>query len=140
MKFLAQPLFLFFFVPLITVVLTILLKLVCRNDKNFRPKKEDFAVGLDIAVIALVFLIKESANLAHQIMIQTTPAPTATVDKLIVAPWIMLAWVIGILGVALVVRYRGYKDSGELNIWCGIVAPDIVGIAFLFYIIHWISK
>jgi uncharacterized membrane protein YgcG len=138
MSFLANPLFLQFFVPLITVAFTIFLKVVSRNDNFKRFKKDDLAVGLEIAVTALILFITESANLAQELSTQTGQAIPKIVEKLTVAPWIILAFVLGIWGVSSMVRWVGWKGNDDLNIGWGIVAPDLFGLLLLFFVVNWI--
>ncbi|MHB8778759.1 MAG: hypothetical protein ACYC6R_13540 [Anaerolineales bacterium] len=139
MPFLANPLFLQFVVPLITVAFTIFLKVVSRNDNFKRFKKDDLAVGLEIAVTALILLITESANLAQELTVQTGQAIPKIVDKLTVAPWIILAFVLGIWGVSSTVRWVGWKGDDDLNIGWGIVVPDLFGLLLLFFVVNWIK-
>lgn len=135
MKFLANPLFLRFIVPLITVAFTIFLKVASRNDRHTRLKKDDFAVGLEIAVTALILFISESASLAQQFAM--TPN-TIIIDKLSTAPWLILAFVFGIWGVSSIVRWAGWKGDDDLNIVWGIVFPGLFGILLLLFVVNWI--
>ncbi len=138
MSFLANPLFLQFVVPLITVAFTIFLKVVSRSDNFKRFKKDDLAVGLEIAVTALILFITESANLAQELTTQTSQAIPKIIEKLTVAPWIMLAFVLGIWGVSSMVRWVGWKGDDDLHIGWGIVAPDLFGLLLLFFVVNWI--
>ena len=138
MKFLAQPFFLQFIVPLITVAFSIFLKIVSRNDKFVRFKKEDLAVGLEIAVTALILFITESASLAHQLVSSATQNLPQVSDKLTTVPWIILAFVLGIWGVSSLVRWLGWKGDDDLKIGWGIVAPNMFGLISLVFVVNWI--
>jgi uncharacterized membrane protein YgcG len=138
MTFLANPLFLQFIVPLITVAFTVFLKVVSRNDRHTRFKKDDFAVGLDIAVTALILFITASASLARQLTTTTNLAIPSTIEKLSTAPWIILAFVLGIWGVSSIVRWIGWKGDDDLNIGWGIVFPDLFGVFLLLFVVNWI--
>jgi len=138
MPFLANPLFLQFIVPLMTVAFTVFLKVVSRNDKFKRFKKDDLAVGLEVAVTALILFITESANLAQQLSTQTSQVQSKIIEKLTIAPWIILAFVLGIWGVSSMVRWIGWKGDDDLNIGWGIVVPDLFGLLLLFFVVNWI--
>ncbi|NOH03669.1 MAG: hypothetical protein HND47_17765 [Chloroflexi bacterium] len=139
MTFLAHPLFLQFAVPLMTVAFTVFLKVVSRNDKhNIRLKKDDIAVGLEIAVTALILFITESASLAQQLAVSPNLAIPATIDKLSSAPWVILMFVLGIWGVSSIVRWAGWKGDDDLNIGWGIVFPDLFGVLLLLFVVNWI--
>lgn len=138
MPFLAHPLFLQFIVPLITVAFTVFLKVVSRNDKFKRFKKEDLAVGLEVAVTALILFITESASLAQQLSTQSSQVLPKTIEKLTTAPWIILAFVLGIWGVSSTVRWIGWKGDDDLNTGWGIVFPDLFGLLLLFFVVNWI--
>lgn len=138
MNILSQPLFLHFFVPLITVVFTVFIKVVSRSDRLKRFKKEDLAIGLDIAVIALIIFITESANLAQELTSPSSQTLTQTINKLTVVPWVFFGFFLGIWGVSSLIRYFGWREDGDLKIGWGIIAPDIFGIFLLIFVVNWI--
>ena len=134
----SSPLFLQFIVPLITVAFTIFLKVVSRNDNFKRFKKDDLAVGLDIAITALILFITESAKLAQQLTTQTSQTLAGISEKLTNAPWIILIFIVGIWGVSTMVRWIGWKGDDDLNVGWGIVFPDLFGLLMLFFVVNWI--
>ncbi len=136
MKFLAQPYFIEFVVPLIAVGLSIFLKFVTRNDKYKGFRKEDLAVGLDLSVSSLLVFITSSAQLAVQI--QSTPDPTKS-DVLAGTPWMIAAFFIGLWGVSTTVRKLGWEDDEKLHLWWGIVLPNVFGFILLLIVVNWIS-
>jgi hypothetical protein len=135
-KFLAQPYFIEFVVPLIAVGLSIFLKFVTRNDKYKGFRKEDLAVGLDLSVSSLLVFITSSAQLAVQI--QSTPDPTKS-DVLAGTPWMIAAFFIGLWGVSTTVRKLGWEDDEKLHLWWGIVLPNVFGFILLLIVVNWIS-
>jgi hypothetical protein len=139
MKILAEPLFLQFFVPLITVSLTVLVKVVSRNDRYTRFKKEDLAVGLDVAVIALILFIGDSAGLARTALTQSSDLLRISLARLASVPWILLAFVLGLWGVSTLIRWLGWKAQDEMNTLWGVIAPDIFGLLALFFVVNWIG-
>lgn len=135
MAFLANPLFLQFIVPLITVAFTIFLKVASRNDRHTRFKKDDLAVGLEIAITALILFITESASLAQQL---AKTQDTKIIEKLSTAPWIILAFVFGIWGTSSIVRWAGWNGDDDLNIGWGIAFPGFFGVLLLLFVVNWI--
>ena len=133
--FLASGFFLQFCVPLLTVALTIFLRYVTRNDKHIAFKKEDLAVGMDLAVTALIIFITHTTTLAR-----ASKDASDVSDSLATVPWIIMAFVIGIWGVSTVVRKRGWERAGKLNLFWGIILPDLFGLAALLLVVNWISQ
>ena len=138
MNFLSESGFLHFVVPLITVFLSVSLKIISRNDKFMEFRKEDLAIGLDVAATALILLTVESANVARQLVSQPPPAISVLSGKLIEAPWIMLVFVIIIVSVSTVVRLKGWKDRKTMNWIPGIIVPNVFGIGLLLFVVFWI--
>jgi hypothetical protein len=102
--------------------------------------KEDMAFGLNVAITSMILFITGSVNIAH--------TATTTVDavirlkleeKLMAVPWLLLGLVLGIWGVSTLVRKIGWKDESELNLFWGIVVPDIFGVVVLVLVVNWIG-
>jgi hypothetical protein len=137
MKFLGEPYFLQFGVPLITVGLSIFIKFVTRNDKYSGFRKEDLAVGLDLAVTALLIFITSSAQLASSLPLNSPPQEK--VGQLATVPWILMAFLVGIWGVSTLVRKLGWADGDKLKTFWGIVVPDSFGLLTLLFVVNWIK-
>jgi len=124
---------------MIAVAASVFLKFVTRNDlvheKSFR--KEDLAVGLDIAVTALLLFIAEGSKLATRLAV--APNNVALQAKLADAPWIIAAFILGIWGVSTLVRKAGWEDEEQLKPVLGIAIPDCFGIASLLLVVNWIA-
>jgi hypothetical protein len=143
--------FLYFILPLMTVLLNIFLKVVSRNDRNRIFKKEDIAVGLEISTSSLIIFLTYCGTIATGI---TPNLPTELSDsikeKLISAPWIILSLILGLWGISTIVRLFGWKyrdtnneDSNysinpELNWPIGIIVPFIYGILSLYFVLNWL--
>ncbi|ENG6063500.1 MULTISPECIES: hypothetical protein [Vibrio] len=136
MNLLGSPYFLQFGVPLVTVGLSIFIKYVTRNDRHSGFKKEDVAVGLDLAVTALLIFITGSSQLTASL--PPTNPPVDVVEKLASVPWILMAFIIGIWSVSTIVRKRGWESDDKLKIFWGIVVPDVFGLAVLLFVVNWI--
>lgn len=140
MNFLAQPYFIEFCVPLIAVGLSIFLKFVTRNDKYKGFRKEDVAVGLDLAVSSLLVFITSTAQLAVKMNKNPTATPN-TVDAatLAGAPWMIALFFVGVWAMSTIVRKLGWEDDEKLHLWWGIVVPNLFGITVLLIVVNWIS-
>ena len=136
MNILSTPYFLQFGVPLITVGMSIFVKYVTRNDRHSGFRKEDAAVGLDLAVIALLIFITGSAQLASNL--PSNNPPIQLVDKLSTVPWILMLFLIGIWGISTIVRKLGWEDDDKLKIFWGVILPNIFGIFTLLFVVNWI--
>ena len=105
--------------PLLAVALTIYVKCVTRGDAQFYFRKEDFAVGLEISVVAVLMLV-------------AGPAGRATT-----APWLVLAMMLGVWATSAFIRKYGWDGEGRLHLVRGIVIPDVVGLAMLLGVVLW---
>ena len=137
MNVLGSPYFLQFCVPLIAVGGSIFLKYVTRNDAHKSFRKEDLAVGLDIAITALLIFVTASSKLAAQLA--ANPQDAAIQAKMSTVPWIISAFVLGIWGVSTVVRKVGWADEDSLQPILGIAIPDVFGVATLLFVVNWVS-
>jgi uncharacterized membrane protein YgcG len=135
----AEPYFLQFGVPLITVGLSIFLRYVTRNDHYSGFVKEDLAVGLDLAVTALLLFIAASAQVAQSLPTITDTGKAAEMaTQLSSVPWLLMSFVVGIWAVSTIVRKLGWESDGKLNVGWGIVVPDIFGLVALIFVVNWI--
>jgi uncharacterized membrane protein YgcG len=100
-------------------------------------RKEDLAVGLDLAVTALLIFIASSAQIARSI--ESTPNTSEIIEKVATVPWIITAFLVGIWGVSTIVRKVGWENEDRLNIFWGIVVPDLFGIFTLIFVVNWIG-
>jgi hypothetical protein len=139
-QFLAEPYFLQFGVPLITVGLSVFLKYVTRNDHYSSFAKEDLAVGLDLAATALLLFIVTSAQMAQSLPNITDIKKAADITaNLSSVPWLLMVFVVGIWGVSTIVRKLGWESDGKLKIGWGIVLPDTFGLIILIFVVNWIE-
>jgi hypothetical protein len=138
---LGSPLFVNFALPLVTVALSIYVKCVSRNDRQAMFKLEDIAVGLDVAVTAILIFLSDSAVKA--VLLVKSGIKTVDInDKLVVAPWMLMLFLLGIWGVSTIVRRIGWKDGErgyELHPVWGIVFPDAFGFLVLILVVTWIA-
>lgn len=137
MNFLKDEIFLQFGVPLLTVTLSIFVKYVSRNDRHIGFRKEDLAVGLDMAVTALLIFITGSAQIANAL--PTDNPPKEIVDQLASVPWVLMGFLVGMWGVSTLVRKLGWEDDDKLKIFWGIVVPGLFGLLTLLFAVNWIN-
>lgn len=137
MDFLKDESFLQFGVPLLTVALSIFVKYVSRNDRHTGFRKEDLAVGLDMAVTALLIFITGSAQIASS-MPATNP-PKEIVEQLASVPWVLMGFLVGMWGISTLVRKLGWEDDDKLKIFWGIVVPGLFGLLTLLFAVNWIK-
>jgi len=59
---LSSQYFQFFAIPIVAIILAVFVRIASRNDKYHIWRKEDFAVGIDIALAAILILVTTSLN------------------------------------------------------------------------------
>ena len=132
--------FKFFVIPLFTTLFAVFVKIVSRNDKFTAFKKEDFAIGLEIAVTAVLLYISDTLNYASRNKAVNPNSAIQNNDKLISVPWILLAFLIGIWGISTLVRKAGWNGEEDMHWWWGIIVPDCFGIISLIYVVNLIGN
>jgi len=137
---LASTYFKNFAVPLITVFLSVFVKIVSRNDQFISFKKEDLAIGMDVSITALIIFIVASAGLASELANITSDVTNIVNERLTSVPWLILAFVCIIWFVSTIVRKFGWDNEDELNIYWGILFPDIIGILLLLFVVNWMGQ
>ena len=129
--------FLYFVIPLVTVILSVFLKMVSRNDKYVFFKKEDLAIGLEISLASLIIFLTYCTTIASNIATENNPANSEMVKmKLMQAPWIILAMVTGMWGISTLIRKLGWKSEHSMSWPWGIIIPSIFGIICLFIAVN----
>ena len=136
---LGKPFFLQFMVPLLTVSLTVFLRFVTRNDNHRGFRWDDLAVGLNVSVTALMIFVTDTVATAGRILKASNSAVANPTERIVLAPWIILALVIGIWGVSTVVRKLGWRDQDQLKPFWGIVFPDLYGLCALLFVVNWLG-
>ena len=111
--------------PLLAVVLTIYVKCVSRSDLQFFFRREDFAVGLEIAVVAVLTFA-------------AAPTNNATLQRAAMTPWLVLGMVLAIWATSAWIRKYGWDADGRLRLVRGIVLPNLVGLGLLFGVVMWL--
>jgi len=139
--FLSNNYFIYFIVPLLTTGLSIFVKIVSRNDKFITFKKEDFAIGLETAVTALIILITVTVNELMQLKESTENGKSLILpEKILILPWLLFIIVILLWGVSTMIRKLGWKNENEMDTIWGILLPDILGLGLLIFVVVWVSN
>lgn len=123
---LSSPYFQFIAIPIAAIILAVFVKIVSRNDKFHISRKEDYAVGMEIAIAAILILGTNSLNTSA-----TLPAGASVV---------LLLSILGLWIVSTIVRKYGWKNKDDMNWWAGIIFPYLYGLAILFITIVLISS
>lgn len=163
-EFLINPYFKDLGVPIITVVVTIFVKIISKNDTVGAKflTKQDFAIGLDLCITSVIIFITSMVDLTaktfnsqamqrlQNINVDSVSSESiqeiyrisltmqAFQEKLLLAWWVFGALVVGILSISTFVRKYGWESAEALN-WKGIILPNIFGILVLFGTVAWID-
>lgn len=138
-KILSNTYFKYLVVPLLTTFLVIFIKSVSRNDRHKFIKNEDFAFGLQMAVTAVLLMLGNSVTIA-QGCIGDPKLTLEANNKLLLTGWIAPVLVFGLWGVSTIVRRLGWENETELNIFWGIIFPDIFGLILLIFVVSTIGN
>jgi hypothetical protein len=119
--------------------LSVFAKIQSTNDKHGKSSWSDYAIGIDLAVSAIILLIVKSMDyyvqlnrigLPAQKILAITQALTDSLSG--VFGFILLTWLL-----CAFIRGWGWKSKSKLNTWGGVLIPDGVGGLFLVWVIHY---
>lgn len=135
---LLNPYFLNFFVPLVSTFVTVFVKVVSRNDRFTTFKKEDFAIGIDLSITALILFITQSVRTC--ILFVSQPVSNESIqNKVALIPWVIITFLFGIWTVSTLIRKLGWENEDKLNLFWGIIIPYVFGFISLFFVVNWIG-
>jgi hypothetical protein len=134
--------FINFAIPAITVIGGVYVKVVSR--RTLSVNRDDFAVGFDIALGALVLFVVKMVNASRTVI---HVADAAVRDRfqaqLIAMPWMLLFWIAAFWGMSTVVRQWGWESVGgaqpqsERLTFVGVGVPIAFGLASLLLAVLW---
>ncbi|MCB2210480.1 hypothetical protein KQI52_00040 [bacterium] len=125
--------------PLITIVLSVFLRVVTRNDIHKTLRAEDFAVGFEVIIASVIIYIVGSVNMATKCILSTNENDKMVLaGKIVNMPWLLLAYFFFLWGLSTIVRKFGWKDEDELKPFIGIILPDFLGIGLLIFTVNWV--
>ncbi|WP_456314157.1 hypothetical protein [Pseudomonas shirazensis] len=140
-EILAHPLFKDFAIPLLSVFLTIAIKVVSRKDSFMEATKEDFAIGFDLAVTSLILLVSFASRIAIEINLENNSNATEYKLKLGLVPWLLFFFTLGLWALSTIVRRFGWEQNQNkvLKMWWGVIFPNILGLGALLFIVNYID-
>lgn len=135
-EFLSSPLAKFFFVPLITILVGLFIKVSSVNDRYKVDTKEWFFLGPDLISAGLLIVFVELCNRLQQ------SAPI--VDNLSGIVTALVLCVLSILLMPFWIRKVGYIEQPitqgfSHHLLTGIILPDLWGVIVLFVILKLIG-
>ena len=130
-----NPYIKYFVVTIFATVLSIFVKATSRNDRyNIFIKKDDFAVGIEFSVTALILLVTEYTSILSNPTIDSTSN-----DKIVALPLMLLFLFIGLFSISTLIRKKGWQNQDELKWSTGIIIPGLYGLITLIIVINWIT-
>ena len=97
-------------IPLVTIILTVLIKISAKSDKS-RLSKEDWSdFGFDMTITSMIMVLSNTKDIVGIVLFV-----------------VILAIVIAVTNI---VRRVGVGNDNKPN-WIGIIVPDLVGVASL---------
>jgi hypothetical protein len=147
-EFLSNPIFKFGILPIGSAMLGVAVKYASRNDQYAKFKKEDIAVGLDLALTAcLMFVVLTtdkavqliSTNKALSAMIKQKPLDVTALaeiqakaqllsGQIASSGWLIAIMFVGLGFLSTLVRKFGWESETEMKPVVGIAIPLIFGI------------
>lgn len=136
-EFLSSSLAKFFFVPLITIIVGLFIKVSSVNDKYKTDTKEWFFLGPDLISAGLLIVFVELCN-----SLQLSNAVEGNNSGVVSA---LVLCFLSILLMPFWIRKTGYEEQPIMHgfshhFWRGIIIPDIWGLAVLFFILKFIGQ
>jgi len=132
------------FVPVLSALLVVLVK---RESRSTPLKKEDFAIGIELMVVAIFVHLLGISDLARRIAdgdpvvsSAVLPANSAAsgsntlrlLSQLHDSVFLLVLLIVGLWGTASFVRRSGWVSSTEMAPLKGIVIPLIMGVTYLY--------
>lgn len=125
--FFNSPIFSNFVLPIISTFIVIFVKMSTKNDIYKSARKEDFALGIDISVVALMIFM---TDITKNINNYSSERKTTVV-------WVTLIYLFLIWALSTLMRKFGWKSEDELKWMWGIIVPNIVGLCLFMFSIFW---
>ena len=139
--FLSGETFRFFWLPLSTVFVTVLLKVVLKNDNDKWLTWNDCAVGPNLITTSIFILLSKASIIA----IYSKADESKSSEKLVTLFVYLIFLVIGILTLSIIIKRCGWEqdketDKWQLKRWWGIVFPNLIGILYLIIVYSFNTK
>ncbi|MDM5249629.1 hypothetical protein [Lysinibacillus sp. G4S2] len=132
-EFLTSPFFYNFLVPFLGTLFIIFVKIVSKNDSDLRKiKREDFAVGIDLAVVSITYYAVETAKTLSISAKNNVENIFHTVSMNV---WIILILFISLWIISTFIRFWGWDEEKNLRYFWGIIIPNIYGTLCLIFVV-----
>jgi hypothetical protein len=125
-------------VTLLSMGISVFAKIQSRNDKYGSTSWSDYAVGIDLAVSALILLVVKSLDhyvdlnrigTSDQRILKTAHLLAVSLSclfALTILTWLFSAFI----------RRWGWKNKNKLYKWSGVTLPNFIGGSILACIVH----
>ncbi len=128
-----------FFLPLFAAALGVFVRAASRNDRFSSFAKEDFAVGFELALVAIIGFVAYGFFASQELDGAGEERAEHLRNKIGLTPWMVLAWVLGLWGISTAVRKLGWRTEREMHLAIGIVGPILYGLVLLIVLVVWIG-
>lgn len=98
-------------IPVITILLTIMIKISAKPDKSGLKKEDWIDFGFDMTITSMAIIM---ANAKDEI-----------------GMYLFVAELMLVMGATILVRKIGWDNNNNCPNWLGIIVPDIIGILSL---------
>ena len=134
--FISSPLFYNLLIPIFGTFFIVFVKLASKTDVDLRTiKREDFAVGFDLAVAAITYFAVETAKLLSILAKGNYNSSLDIQNNLFMNVWVLLGLFVTLWFISTIVRIFGWNNDRQLKIWIGIVIPNIYGTLCLIVVV-----
>ena len=119
----------YFLVPLLLAFVGFFFKVLSRKTVDVGDIVQDFAVGPELTLSAIVLASTKGLRLLHGSV--PNPPQLFGTDAGTACLGLAVGLVVGLLAVAVVIRLWGWKADNQLRVGTGIIFPLIAGLASL---------
>jgi len=134
--FTTSPFFYNFLIPIIGTIFIIFVKVASKTDIDIRTiKREDFAVGFDLAIAAITYFAVETAKLLADLAKKHGMSEQTQNADMYMNVWILFGLFMSLWFISTIVRLFGWDSNRNLKIWIGIVIPNIYGTICLIIVV-----
>ena len=147
-EFLTNPIFKFGILPIGSAILGVGVKYISRNDQYAKFRKEDIAVGLDLALTACLMFVVLTTDRAVKLLrinealsdvlskqpFDTTMAAKVQTEaqmlsgQIASSGWLIAMMFLGLGAISTIVRKWGWHSDTEMNPVIGIAIPLTFGM------------
>jgi hypothetical protein len=136
-------------IPFIAAFSGVFVKVVSRKDSELKFKRDDWAIGFDIALGALFIFITKMVSVSKGLLEVADPEMQKKLQaKIISMPLMLIVWGVGFWAISTIIRKWGWeeRDIGvqgkpkivyEPSTWVGIIIPFLFGLVSLIFALNW---